>query len=132
MTNRLIDRWMWTRAFDMLSEMERRSRRFFDLATQTANYAWQAPVDVFESNGELLVYVALPGVADENIEVLLEQEVLRIRARRTINLDPTTAIHQLEIPYGWLERAIVLPAPNYQVTQQSLTNGCLFLRLRHE
>lgn len=39
-------------------------------------------VDVFENDAEYKVYVELPGVKNEDIELILEQDALRLKARR--------------------------------------------------
>ena len=40
------------------------------------------------------------------------------------------AVRQMEIPYGYFERRIALPAGVFEAVSQELADGCLVLRLR--
>ena len=54
--------WMWSEAFEMLARAERMHRQFFRPAARGAPVAWEPPVDILETDREVLVLVALPGV----------------------------------------------------------------------
>jgi len=128
MANRSINQWMWARAFEMLSEAEQQSSRFFEVTTQSTTCSWQAPIDVFEEQGDLVIWVALPGVDPEQVEVLLRSRILHIAGVR--RLQPKGVIRRLEIPYGHFERSLELPSSDYQIIEHDYQNGCLQLRLR--
>ena len=124
--------WMWARACEMLDQAERMHRRFFRLATtQAAETAWEPPVDVFEDHGELVIFIALPGVRAENVEIAAEPGLLIVRAARALPFAGMRhVVRHLEIPYGEFERRIVLPAARFELASRELTQGCLVLRLR--
>ena len=129
MIRRTATDWMWAEAIDLVERAERMQRQFFRLARTTA--AWEPPADVFEGDGELAIVVALPGVADDEVEVAAEAGAIVVRAERAQPLAATCrAVRQLEIPYGYFERRIALPPGNYEAVSRSLTHGCLILRLR--
>ena len=124
--------WMWAQACDMLDEAERMHRRFFRLAPSTgAQAAWEPPVDMFEGEREIVIVVAMPGVAAERVHVVHELGALVIRGERPLPFTGLRlAVRQLEIPYGAFERRVQLPQGRFEVGTPELTHGCLVLRLR--
>jgi HSP20 family molecular chaperone IbpA len=92
---------------------------------------WEPPVDVLEDEHEVIVVVALPGVAAERVDVLREPGFLVVRAERALPLAGShRAVRQLEIPYGRFERRIALPDKLRHVEPPELSHGCLVVRLR--
>lgn len=132
MTIRNPTTWMWEEACDLLDEAERLHRQFFRLsAAARAGPVWEPPVDVYEDEDQLMVIVALPGVPPEGIEVVLESGELVVRAERRMPCPRRTCeIHRLEIPYGYFERSIALPAGRFQAVGREVIDGCLVLNLR--
>jgi HSP20 family protein len=123
---------MWSEACQLLEQAERMHRQFFRLtAPRGARTAWEPPVNVFEDDDRYIIIVALPGVAPECIEVLLDSSSVVVRASCSIPFGPSArAIRRLEIPYGYFERRIQLPARRFELVQQEVDNGCLILNLR--
>lgn len=124
--------WMWARAVDLIDQAERMHRQFFRLAsTAHAQACWEPPADVFEDEREVAVVVALPGVAAEQLEISAENGALVVRAERALPFAGSRGVvRQLEIPYGYFERRIALPAVPLELVSHELRNGCLLLRLR--
>ena len=124
--------WMWAQACDMIDQAERMHRRFFTLASSArAEATWEPPADVLEDDRELLVVVALPGVTADRVEVAIEAGSLRVRAERPLPFRGSRrAVRRLEIPYGFFERRIPLPAGRYEAGPQELNHGCLVVRLK--
>lgn len=117
----------------MLARTERLREQFFDVETDAVGTpaVWQAPVDIFENGRELVVWVALPGVAPESVEISLLGNTLRVSGIRGLRIEPRTAvIRRLEIPHGRLERSIHLPATGYVLEARDAVNGCMRLYLR--
>jgi HSP20 family molecular chaperone IbpA len=123
--------WMWAQAVDFIEQAGRMHRQFFRLASSPASHAlWEPPADVFEDEDEVVVVVALPGVAAERVEVASEPGALLVRAERPLPFVGTRrAVRQLEIPYGCFERRVPLPAGRFEIESNELTHGCLVLRL---
>src|SRR5258706_10988506 len=85
MSSRNATGWMWAEACDLLDQADRMHRQFFRLAASARSRAvWEPPVDVFEDEREIVIVVALPGVAEHGVEITLEQGVLVVRAERRI------------------------------------------------
>jgi HSP20 family molecular chaperone IbpA len=123
--------WMWAQAVDFIEQAGRMHRQFFRLASSPASQAlWEPPADVFEDEREVVVVVALPGVAAERVEVEAVPGAIVVRAERPLPFaGRQCAVRQLEIPYGWFERRVAVPAGRFEVASHELTHGCLVLRL---
>jgi len=123
---------MWSHAWEMLSQAERMHRQFFRLASSpSAQAVWDPPADVFEDAHEILVVVAMPGVAAEAVEVVLDAGTLVVRGERPFPASGARhAVRQLELPYGYFERRIALPGHALELQSHELTHGCLVLRFR--
>jgi len=123
---------MWKEACDLLDQAERLHRQFFRLSTsRRTRPVWEPPVDVYEDEREIIIIVALPGVSAERIEVTIEMNALVIRAESSMPFGRADCeIHRLEIPYGYFERRIELPAVRLETGARELSNGCLILSLR--
>src|SRR5688572_26650950 len=132
MSTRDPSAWMWAEACQMLEQAERLHRQFFRLrAPRGTTTTWEPPVNVFEDEESYTIIVALPGVAPERIEVLADSSSIIVRASCEVPFGARAReIRRLEIPYGYFERRIQLPAMAFEVVQQDLVNGCLILNLR--
>jgi len=88
-------------------------------------------VDIFETEGEIAITVALPGVSADQVDILLDGSNIIIAGRRSLPAQArVSAIRRLEIPSGRFERQILLPPSAWQLRQSEFTNGCLLLTLR--
>ena len=114
----------------MLREADRMHRQFFTLARGHDGPCWEPPLDVVEDGGMLVVRVALPGVAAQDIEVRSDGARLSVVGGRRLPAPRTATIHRLEIPYGRFERTIDLPPGRYELGARELVDGCLVLALR--
>ena len=123
--------WMWAEACAMIERAEQMHRQFFQPGSAAAPAAsWEPPIDVFESEHDLLIVVALPGVDTQDIEISSEGAVVRVAGVRRLPAAVRGAdIVRLEIPQGRFERRIRLPAARWELSRSSLVNGCLLLNL---
>ena len=122
---------MWMEAMNMLDQADRMHRQFFRLSQgRPSGPSWEPPVDIFESNHEVTVLVALPGVEPDQINVLIDDCTLVVVGSRRMPAPPLSEIRRIEIPYGRFERRIDLPAGKFEIQESRLNNGCLVLRLK--
>jgi HSP20 family molecular chaperone IbpA len=123
---------MWTEACELLDEAERLHRQFFVPArSRSKEPTWEPPVDVLETEHELSIVTALPGVAPDQLKVVIDGAALIVTGLRPMPGQASRAavIRRLEIPYGRFERRIELPAGRFEIGRRDLTNGCLTLTL---
>ena len=122
---------MWEDACELLYQAEHLQHRFFRRAGPAPGRAnWQPPIDVFETADLFSVVVALPGVAPQQLQVVLDAGALLVRGERSVPELAAGHIRRLEIPHGWFERRIDLPPGHYELLGQELQHGCLLLQLR--
>jgi HSP20 family protein len=128
----LAHKWMWSNACEMLARAERLHRAFFTpLLVADQRPAWEPPVDILETEREVLVHVALPGVSADHVEVAIESGDLIFAGIRTLPGELRTAvIHRLELPQGRFERRVRLPGGAYGNVGWSVADGCLLITLQ--
>lgn len=120
---------MWSQALSLLQDAERMQRQFFHQGAQRAS--WEPPVDVYQSGTDVWIFLAVPGVPADHVEVVMDGSTLVVRGERPLPpVAQGAAIHRLEIPYGRFERRIGLSSGAYQVLQRVFDNGCLVIGLR--
>lgn len=121
---------MWSQACEALERADRLQRQFFRLGQVGQLPAWEPPIDVFESDSELLIRAAIPDVNRNDFEIQLEPATLRLSGQRRLPKEvKQRVIRRLEIPYGLMERCISLPPGQFRVAECSCNNGCLEIRL---
>ena len=125
--------WMWADACEMLARAERLHRQFFEPGRSTASRlpVWQPPADVLETEREVLILVALPGVDPNAVEAAIEDGTLFVAGVRALPPELRgAAIHRMELPQGRFERRVPLPPGRYSaVVRRSFAEGCLLVRL---
>jgi HSP20 family protein len=122
--------WMWAEACELLEQAERLRRQAFMPRSLAKGPVWEPPADVLETEDELSIQVALPGVAPDQLKVVIDGGTLIVTAVRPMpGQSRTTMIRRLEIPYGLFERHIELPAGRFEIGRRELADGCLLLTL---
>jgi HSP20 family protein len=126
--------WMWDEALHALEQVERRQRRFYGLkGVRSTQPLWEPPVDIFESESQILVAIALPGVRPDSVSVQITPDGVVISAERPLPPElATMRVRRLEIPYGRFERQLELASGRYVLCERCMADGCLTLRLTRE
>ncbi len=103
----------WEELERIQAGMDQHLRAFLDRLRQTVPgnpIAFVPPIDVVESDDEYQFYLALPGMVEEDIDILVEGRQLIIRGERECFYEPRQLIvHQAQCKYGFFERRIELP-----------------------
>lgn len=131
--------WMWAEALELLDRAERVSRATYRPGPGPTGgggarrpACWEPPVDLLETEDELWIQVALPGVPLHLLEVSVESEALVVAGERPLPLPQGSAgvIRRMETPHGRFERRIGLPPGSYELRRRDLALGCLTITLR--
>jgi HSP20 family molecular chaperone IbpA len=104
--------WMWAEACAMIERAEQMHRQFFQPGSAaTPAASWEPPIDVFESERDLLIVVALPGVDTQDIEISSERAYCVVAGVRRL----PAAVRGTDIvagdPAGRFERRIGCRGP---------------------
>jgi HSP20 family molecular chaperone IbpA len=123
---------MWSEACEMLARAERLHRELFrPVPSRARTPAWEPPVDILETETEVLVLVALPGVDADSVQAAIEDSELVIAGTRVFPDQLRTAvIHRLELPQGRFYRRLRLPAGRYSNVRRAAAAGCLVISLQ--
>ena len=131
MSNKDPINWMLSNAIETLARAERLHQQFLNLQplTGTREPSWEPPIDVLETDREVLILIALPGVDPDEVVAVIDRGVLVVSGRRVLPAELRNArILRLELPQGRFERRIPLPLGRYSITRFA-ANGCVGLRL---
>jgi HSP20 family protein len=98
--------------------LQDRMNRMFDDAGRTwrtdepaATTTWSPAVDIFETEGEIVVKAELPGMERKDIALNLENNVLTVRGeRRFVKETKDDNYHRIERSYGTFSRSFSIPA----------------------
>lgn len=93
-----------------------------------SNSTWLPPTDVWENENEIFIQIEVAGVSQEDIKLILEDKKLIVSGIRKENVanNLKTKVHQVEIGYGYFERAIELSVRvNKQQISANYKNGFL-------
>jgi HSP20 family molecular chaperone IbpA len=122
---------MWADSLALLEEVDKMRRQCFELTVaRTGGPSWEPPVDIYETQRELMIIIALPGVPADTVDVVIDGGSLSVIGRRPIPAPLSATVHRMEIPYGRFERRIDLRAGMYEIMRRDITDGCLFITLR--
>ena len=124
--------WMWDQAVELLNQVDRLHRHFFELSEAVVGMpCWQPPVDIIETDSAYWILVALPGVAASRVRAFMDGATLVVEGQRAMPAKAFPgAIRRLEIPYGRFERRIPIPSGRFEVREQRFENGCLVIGLQ--
>jgi len=98
--------------------LQDRMNRLFDDAGRpwrtdepAATTSWSPSVDIFETEGEIVVKAELPGMDRKDIQLNLENNVLSLRGERKFQKETKDDnYHRIERSYGVFSRAFSIPA----------------------
>jgi HSP20 family protein len=123
---------MWSEACEVLARADHLHRELFrPVGSAPHRVTWEPPVDILETRDEVLIFVALPGVAVDKVVAAIEGDDLVIAGDRVLPPQLQTAvIHRLELPQGGFARRVRLPSGRYGAVARSVVDGCLLITLQ--
>ena len=105
----------WEPAHEMMTLREAMDRLFDDAFTRpvSGSTSFEMPaIDLYQTNKEVVVKAALPGVRPDDVQISLTADVLTLRGdyKQESNIEDS-AYHIREHRHGMFERSIMLPSP---------------------
>ncbi len=110
-----VIRWDPFRDLNLLQD---RMNRLFEDAGRNwrgdepaATTTWSPAVDIFETEGEIVVKAELPGMERKDIALNLEKNVLTLKGERRFEKEAKDDnYHRIERSYGAFSRSFAIPA----------------------
>ena len=107
----------WDPFRDMVTLREKMNRVFEDVFTgrteEGKNFktsTWAPSVDIFETEGELVLTAEVPGIDEKDIEIKVEDNTLTLKGERKFEKETKEEnYHRIERSYGSFYRAFTLP-----------------------
>jgi HSP20 family protein len=104
--------------FRELGLLQDRMNRLFEDAGRgwradepSATTSWSPAVDIYETEGEIIVQAELPGVERNDITLNLENNVLTLKGERRFEKETKQEnYHRIERSYGTFSRTFSIPA----------------------
>ncbi len=79
------------------------------LSEPRSHRPWTPPVDILETDNELIIQADLPGVDMRDTHVEIENGTLTLKGERRFHSDPKVGYHRIERGYGTFARYFDLP-----------------------
>ena len=106
----LTDIIRWDPLGDVGSLRAEVNRLMSQAGPPTLPYRWSPSSDVIEGDDAIVITAELPGVKDEDIQITVQNGVLRIAGERRLEEEVNQQhFHRLERSYGGFERRFMLP-----------------------
>ena len=109
----------------------------FDLGSEPGRHRhecfapWRPPIEVFETNGELVVRAEIGGLTRSEVQVLIRGDELMIRGERNVARTAARRLyHESRVRYGPFEARVRLPFPvNVELAVADYVDGFLSVTL---
>lgn len=92
---------------------------------------WRPQMDIYESPDEIILVVEIAGAKREDLQIEIGRKTVKMSGRRRIRpLSEDARYRLVEIPYGYFERSLVLPAPiDADQVDATYVDGLLQIRM---
>jgi HSP20 family protein len=112
-------KWRESNPFKDLLDLQREMNRLFDVSlgrstrgeTALAETVWAPAVDIYDEKDNLVIKADLPGMTQKDIDVSVEDDVLRIKGEKKKESEvKEDNFYRVERAYGSFERSFTLPS----------------------
>jgi HSP20 family protein len=92
---------------------------------------WTPPVDIYETDDDLVIKAELPGLSTEDVSVRVDDNLLTLKGERKRDAGVTSeGYHLIERSYGHFRRSFVLPEHvDRDKVEARFRNGVLFIAI---
>ena len=130
MARTAMTRWTpFTRNLATRDPLVRFMEDFFngEATQELSNRAWSPAVDIRETDDSYLVHAELPGLTKDDIQITLENNILKLTGERRFEKDVNEEqFHRIERAYGTFTRAFSMPSRvNGEAVKAAFKDGVL-------
>jgi HSP20 family protein len=91
---------------------------------------WTPPVDILETENELLLRMDVPDIQLKDVEIRLENDTLTVKGERKFDQPQGKGYHRIERSYGTFARSFTLPnTVEMEKVRADYKNGVLTITL---
>jgi HSP20 family protein len=127
----------WDPFRDMVTLRDRMNKLFEDMAASRgeekdlATSSWAPAVDIYETEGEVVLTAEIPGIEEKDIEIKVEDNTLTLRGERKFEKETKEEnYHRIERAYGSFFRSFTLPGyVDQDKIEAEHENGILKVRM---
>lgn len=127
----------WDPIKDIMSIQERINKVFdstFSGDKDASSGEWTPPVDIYETENEIVLMAELPGMTEDNLDIQISEGVLTLKGEKKLPIDKESDnFHRLERPYGKFTRSFALPSTlDLNSIKAKLKDGLLRISLNKD
>ncbi|MGD9808475.1 MAG: Hsp20/alpha crystallin family protein [Deferribacterales bacterium] len=125
----------WDPLKDLMTMHDRMNKIFDETLSKTAqgNYGdWLPPVDIFETEEEIIIIAELPGMKEEDLDIQVTDGVLSLKGEKKYPAEgERDNYYRLERAYGKFNRSFSIPnTVDITSVKASLKEGLLKVSLK--
>lgn len=128
-----IEKWdPWQEFVTLQQSVNELFNNFLTRFPSTKEIAFAPQINMYETEKEIILDVALPGTLQEDIDISLEKDdALYIRGERINPLETIVGLRHIEeLCYGYFERRVQLPAKCFnEKIKANYSEGILNIRI---
>ena len=127
----------WEPFSNLVTAQQEFDRLFKDAFTpffgegELSTHTWAPPVDIYETENDIVLKAELPGVDPKDVEVRVEDSTLYLKGERKFEKEvKNESYHRVERSYGSFARSFSLPnSINAEKVKAEFKDGLLTLTL---
>ncbi|QAR33185.1 Hsp20/alpha crystallin family protein [Geovibrio thiophilus] len=125
----------WDPLKDLMAMHDRINKMFndsFDKQNAPSYGEWMPPVDIYETEDEIVVVSELPGIDENDMDIQVSEGVLTLKGEKKYPLDrESDNYYRLERAYGKFQRSFAVPNTiDMNSIKANLKDGVLKIALK--
>lgn len=125
----------WDPLKDLMTMHDRMNKIFDETLNKNAqgNYGdWLPPVDIFETEDEIVIMSELPGMKEEDMDIQVSDGVLTLKGEKKYPIEgESDNFYRLERSYGKFSRSFAIPSTvDISTVKANLKDGLLKVTLK--
>lgn len=125
----------WDPLKDLMTMHDRMNKIFDETLSKTAQGSygdWLPPVDIYETDDEIVIMSELPGLKEEDIDIQVSDGVLSLKGEKKYPIEgESDNFYRLERSYGKFNRSFAIPnTVDIGTVKANLKDGLLKVTLK--